>query len=82
MEKIEYVNRVRNEISETFKRFDKDGNGILDKAEIKEAIQTLDMELNNLNFTDEEVDEMINKLDKDGDGQINFMEFIALLLEV
>ena len=80
--KIQYVSNVRKQIAETFKRFDKDGNGVLDRKEIKCAITELDKETSNFNLTEEEIDAMIDNLDRNGDGQIDFMEFLNLIMEM
>ncbi len=81
--KIEYIDNTRNQLTETFKRYDKNGDGILDKREIKLAIKELDKEKNSpmKNFTDEEIENMFTKLDRNNDGKIDFMEFLSLLLE-
>ena len=81
--KTEYIDNTRNQLTETFKRYDKNGDGILDKREIKLAIKELDKEKNSpiKNFTDEEIENMFTKLDRNNDGKIDFMEFLSLLLE-
>ncbi|KAI8514257.1 hypothetical protein Bbelb_085810 [Branchiostoma belcheri] len=57
--------------SELFKTFDKDGNGFLDREEIKQGMAAMGQKL-----TDAEVDEMIKSCDMDGDGRINYEEFL------
>ena len=55
-----------------FEAADKDGNGTLDKAEVKAA-------LNDLGFTfieDKQVDTLFKKADKDLNGVIDFEEFV------
>ncbi|KAK6153884.1 hypothetical protein DH2020_013523 [Rehmannia glutinosa] len=52
------------ELREAFKVFDKDQNGFISAAEL----------------TDEEVDEMIREADMDGDGQVNYEEFVRMML--
>ena len=47
--------------------FDKDGNGLISPAEIRQAMTSLGEKL-----TDEEVDELIKEADIDGDGHINY----------
>ncbi len=55
------------ELFETFKIFDKDGNGVISAAELKHVMENLGEKL-----TDEEVANMIREADSDGDGQINY----------
>ncbi|KAG1874981.1 calmodulin [Suillus subluteus] len=63
------------EIKEAFKVFDKDGNGYINAAELRHVMTNLGEKL-----TDAEVDEMIREADVDGDGQINYDEFVKMML--
>ena len=63
------------EILEAFKVFDKDGNGFISAAELRHVMTNLGEKL-----TDEEVDEMIREADVDGDGQINYEEFVKMMM--
>ena len=63
------------EIMEAFKVFDKDGNGFISAAELRHVMTNLGEKL-----TDEEVDEMIAEADVDGDGQINYEEFVKMMM--
>jgi calmodulin len=63
------------EIKEAFKVFDKDGNGFISAAELRHVMTNLGEKL-----TDEEVDEMIREADIDGDGQINYEEFVKMMM--
>ena len=63
------------EILEAFKVFDKDGNGFISAAELRHIMTNLGEKL-----TDEEVDEMIREADIDGDGQINYEEFVKIMM--
>jgi calmodulin len=63
------------EIMEAFKVFDKDGNGFISAAELRHIMTNLGEKL-----TDEEVDEMIREADVDGDGQINYEEFVDMMM--
>jgi calmodulin len=63
------------EIKEAFKVFDKDGNGFISAAELRHIMTNLGEKL-----TDEEVDEMIREADVDGDGQINYDEFVDMMV--
>lgn len=68
-----------NEISEedimdAFRLFDKDGNGSINKTEIRYVVNSIGMRL-----SDEQIDDMIRVADKDGDGDISYVEFIKLM---
>ena len=71
------INDVESEeeILETFKVFDKDGNGYISAAELRHIMTNIGEKL-----SDEEVDEMIREADIDGDGQINYVEFVKLMM--
>mmetsp|Transcript_8066 Transcript_8066/g.8928 ORF Transcript_8066/g.8928 Transcript_8066/m.8928 type:complete len:150 (+) Transcript_8066:46-495(+) len=66
---------TEEEIREAFKVFDKDGNGFISAAELRHVMTNLGEKL-----TDEEVDEMIREADVDNDGQINYDEFVKMML--
>ncbi|RID58592.1 LOW QUALITY PROTEIN: hypothetical protein BRARA_F01882 [Brassica rapa] len=55
--------------------FDKDQNGFISAAELRHVMKNLGEKL-----TDEEVDEMIREADVDGDGQINYDEFVKVMM--
>ena len=55
--------------------FDKDGNGFISAAESGHIMTNLGEKL-----TDEEVDEMIREADIDGDDQINYEEFVKVMM--
>ena len=63
------------ELKEAFKVFDKDGNGFISASELRHVMTNLGEKL-----TDEEVDEMIREADVDGDGQINYEEFVKMMM--
>ncbi|XP_004712675.1 calmodulin-like protein 3 [Echinops telfairi] len=63
------------EIREAFRVFDKDGNGFVSAAELRHVMTRLGEKL-----SDEEVDEMIRAADTDGDGQVNYEEFVCMLV--
>jgi len=54
------------------KFLDKDGNGYLSKAKLMTISRK----------TDKEVDEIIQKLDIDDDGQVNFKEFVPVMMRI
>lgn len=63
------------ELKEAFRVFDKDQNGFISAAELRHVMTNLGEKL-----TDEEVDEMIKEADVDGDGQINYEEFVKVMM--
>ncbi|KAF5734060.1 calmodulin [Tripterygium wilfordii] len=63
------------ELKEAFKVFDKDQNGYISAAELRHVMTNLGEKL-----TDEEVDDMIREADIDGDGQVNYEEFVRMML--
>ena len=65
---------LEEEFREAFHVFDKDSNGFISAAELKQMMESLGEKL-----TDEEVDEMIRVADMDGDGQVNYEEFVTVM---
>ncbi|KAL5988720.1 hypothetical protein ACLOJK_026821 [Asimina triloba] len=65
------------ELREAFKVFDKDQNGYISANELRLVMINLGEEL-----TDEEVNQMIREADVDGDGQVNYDEFVRIMLAV
>ncbi|KAG5626773.1 hypothetical protein H5410_011991 [Solanum commersonii] len=63
------------ELKEAFRVFDKDQNGFISAAELRHVMTNLGEKL-----TDEEVDEIIREADVDGDGQINYDEFVKVMM--
>merc|ERR1712093_248717 len=57
------------------KVFDKDGNGFISAAELRHVMTNLGEKL-----SDTEVEEMIREADTDGDGQINYDEFVRMMM--
>merc|ERR1739848_979576 len=64
------------ELMDAFKVFDKDGNGSLSSAALRHVMTNLGEKL-----TDEEVEEMIREADVDGDGQVNYDEFVKMMVQ-
>ena len=62
-----------DEIRQAFKVFDKDGNGYISAAELRQVMTNLGKKL-----TDAELDGMIRQADDDNDGQINYEEFVKV----
>lgn len=64
-----------------FRTFDKDGDGYITKAEIKQILVEKDSDLSD-SYSKEiesQVKMMMDDNDKDGDGQISFSEFKAMM---
>ena len=59
------------ELIRAFKVFDRDGNGLISAAELRQVMTK--------NWTDEEVAEMIRDADVDSDGHINYEEFVRMM---
>lgn len=66
---------TEEELIEAFEMFDLDGNGVISAAELRYVNSNLDKML-----TDEELDEMIFEADANGDGQIDYEEFVRMML--
>jgi calmodulin len=63
-----------NECRETFKMFDKDGDGQISAKELGIVMRQL-----GLSPTEDEIIEMILEVDEDGNGEINFDEFLTIM---
>ncbi|XP_073150530.1 calmodulin-7-like [Henckelia pumila] len=63
------------ELTEAFRVFDKDQNGFISAAELRHVMTNLGEKL-----TGCVVDEMIREADVDGDGQIDYQEFVKLMM--
>ena len=61
-----YLIYSEKEIRQVFRELDKDGNGFISAAELKQGMMA---------SLDKKIEAMINEADVDGDGQINFLEF-------
>ena len=66
---------IEDELIESFKVFDRDGDGFINAAELRTSMMNLGEKL-----MDAEVDEMINEADIDGDGVINYDEFVKMMM--
>ena len=65
-----------DDIREAFKVFDKNGDGLISAAELRHVMTNLGEKL-----LDEEVDEMLAEADIDQDGNINYNEFVKMLMQ-
>jgi calmodulin len=66
---------TEEELIESFKVFDKDGNGLISSENLRDVVVSLGMK-----FSQEEIEEMIREADNDGDGFINYEEFVNCVL--
>ena len=66
---------TEEDLIDAFKVFDKDGNGFISAVELRHVMTSLGEKL-----SDEEVDEMIKEADTDNDGQINYHEFVKMMM--
>ena len=66
-------NDSEQELLEAFKVFDKNGDGLISAAELKQVLTSIGEKL-----TDAEVDDMLREV-SDGSGEINIQQFAALL---
>merc|ERR1719239_1180851 len=62
------------DVKSVFRKFDKNGDGHLDRSEIKQMLQS-----SGKNASDQEVDQMFRQGDADGDGLIDIQEFTMLM---
>lgn len=74
LNKYEFAPETSDNLREAFRIFDKDGNGMINAAELRHVLTNLGEKL-----TDEEVDEMIREADMTGDGQVNYDEFVKVM---
>ena len=58
------------ELRARFQMFDRDGNGLIDRSELKLVMQELGEKL-----SEEDIDEMIEEADTNNDGFIDYDEF-------
>ena len=62
--------RTYRKAKELFDGIDKDGNGLLDKSEVKTLFESM-----NLEVTDEQHEKAYREMDDDGNGEVDFDEF-------
>lgn len=63
------------QLKEAFKVFDKDQNGFISAEELRRVMTNLGEKLSKV-----DIDEMIREADSDDDGQINYEEFVKVMM--
>ena len=69
-------NPTEDQLREVFNTFDKDGNGSIDREEIKAVCESLGIEADK-----SAIDDLIKQADADGNGKIEFEEFKKAVME-
>ena len=67
--------QTEDEVINSFRVFDKEGNGLIATAELKHIMMTIGDKM-----TEAEADEMIHEADIDDDGVINYEEFVRMMM--
>jgi len=65
------MENVQEQVKTVFNSFDKDGNGYLEREEIKSVAKELGAEFK----SEEELDKLMKLIDTNGDGKISLEEF-------
>lgn len=80
MEQMKWISRKNpldiDQIGESFKMFDKDGNGLISKSELQHILTSMGERL-----TSEEAEEFVKEASIDKNGSINYMEFLRAVTE-
>uniref|UniRef100_A0A0E0R3T8 EF-hand domain-containing protein n=1 Tax=Oryza rufipogon TaxID=4529 RepID=A0A0E0R3T8_ORYRU len=66
---------AEDDIREAFRVFDKDQNGFITPDELRHVMANLGDPL-----SDDELADMLHEADSDGDGQINYNEFLKVMM--
>jgi len=65
------------ELRQEFVKVDKDGTGLINSEELKEAIKSSDIKM-----PDEDIEKIIKEVDYFGNGKINYSEFLVATVDV
>lgn len=68
-------NAFREKIGATFRRFDRNGDGSIDRDELRTILQAIDRVF----FTNEVCDQLMNEMDEDENGSVDYSEFLNFL---
>ena len=71
----EFLSLMARIMKDTDKVFDRGGNGLISEVKLRYLMKNLGKK-----FTDEEVDKMIREVDTDKNGQINYEQFVRIMI--
>ncbi|KAG8181787.1 hypothetical protein JTE90_000079 [Oedothorax gibbosus] len=74
MSKKLHESDTETELHEAFRVFDKNGDGFISPAELRQVMNNLGEKL-----SEEEVQDMITEADVNGDGLVDYKEFVLIL---
>ncbi|XP_073047603.1 calmodulin-like isoform X2 [Primulina eburnea] len=82
----EFVKHMTEKMNETdadhmreaFELFDEDQNGYISADELQQVM----IRFGEAFITDEDIDQLIKQADLDGDGQINYEEFVKMMMAI
>lgn len=66
---------TESELIKAFELYDEDGGGTITRDEIKKIIDLIGEDM-----TESEIEELVREADIDGDGEIDYKEFVRLIL--
>ena len=72
---VEQINEIGDEVRQQFEFFDKNGDGFIEKKELKKGLKQLNQKIEKST-----IKRMIKEADVDGDGKISFQEFQRILI--
>ena len=67
----ELITKDANKIQSAFKFFDKNNDGIIDKNDLKQILESND----DISVDEAMIDDIVKEWDYNGDGKIDYMEF-------
>jgi len=68
-------NAFREKIGDTFRKFDRNGDGSIDRDELMTILQAIDRVF----FTNEVCDQLMSAMDEDENGSVDYAEFLSFL---
>jgi len=74
--KFRHAHRSVDDVRKAFKIFDVNGDGAIDRGELKKVLGGHKF---NFEYSDQEVELIFKTADIDGDGEVNFEEFMTLM---